>query len=94
LHKSFNVSGEICIIDGLFRGAERRVVFYRRRAIRALPVAVRVGPRLACHAARALASAASNSSTELFRSCGLGLALGTPLRSTGMFDKLIAKLGV
>jgi hypothetical protein len=53
-------------------------VFYRRRAIRALPVAVRVGPLLARHAARALVSAASNSSTELLRSCGLGLALGTP----------------
>jgi hypothetical protein len=68
-------------------------VFYRRRGIRALPVAVGVGPLLARHAARALVSAASNSSTELLRSCGLARTRN-PVRSTGMFGELIAKLGV
>ena len=41
--------------------------------MRRLQMAVRVRPLLARHASRALVSAASSSSTELFGSCGPGL---------------------
>ena len=67
---------------------------YRRRAMLALQVAVRVGPLLARQAARALVSAASNASTEESCSGGLGLGARNPVRSTGKFGEVIAKLGV
>jgi len=68
--------------------------FFGRLAIRALRVAVPAGPLLARQAARAFVSAASNSSTEEFRSCGLGLVRGDLASSSPNLACRIVRIGV